>query len=246
MNPEASFEHFHSRLAAEGQHNLQRELSQHDTRLTQLSRAGETLTHDRLRHVSPDSLDVAREAVRQGIEWPDHASAVMPTKKDIFSPGLSPDDADKGFAEEILHGRRPGAQRRGYNNFPAIIGSPAYIPSEANPFMKKLSENPSAAIYGSKPYLVRAYLVAPEFMQALQQEVQTRGGSAGWGDALLRGAENPQAYPYDKALLRASRVAYGLLINLMRRDDCARQAEWLGLNSASASPIHDPHHELWT
>lgn len=223
-------------------------LSSHEEELTFFAEAGRQLTFDRLRLVAPEAAEGIEHSLPEDLEWPTDASSVEPGEEvfDVFSNEIEPKKADNLFAEEVRLGLVRGTNQRGYNNFTAIIGSKPHLPTEAAWFMEAFHENPAAAIYGTKPYLVRAHLLLPEFMGALQQEVSALGGQAEWNEAILLGDENPYKYPKAARLLRASRLSYGVLVNLMRRDDAVRHAKWLGLDGSSMRDIEDPRIELWT
>lgn len=215
--------------------------------LTRLAAPGHALTPERMSGQVPSAKRMVEYAVSRGIDWPTRDSAVpariSPRMHDYFIPDAA--QADAHFVYEAIRGRRGTTGARGFNNFSAILRSAPYKPESREDFQRVMQRNPSEALYGSKPYLLRAYLVAPEFMSSLQQTVAECGGSSEWHDALMRGGLEADIYPKDAALTRGSRLAYGLLANLMRTDDLARQSQWLGFKS-SAPAVSDPETELWT
>jgi hypothetical protein len=227
--------------------SLERALAQNETRLSVLAQPGHPLTADRLRGRIPLAAEIVAEAETTGIDWPTRETAVPlhleARSREFFVSNAT--KADAHFALEASHGRYAGRGIRGFNNFSAILRSQPYKPAGRQDFQRAMNADPSAALYGSKPYLLRAYLVAPEFMSALQAAVKNTGGSSEWNDAIVRGGLEPDEYPEDARLLRASRLAYGLLGNLMRTDDLRRQSEWLGFGSTQQL-INNFETELWT
>lgn len=227
--------------------SLERILERHEHQLANLVAPGHPLTPERMRGRVPEAAQLIAHATEAGIDWPTRESAVSPrlgsTIRQYFIPDAA--QADAHFVYEANHGRRGIGKYRGFNNFPAILRAVPYKPTGREDFQAAMHRNPSGALYGSKPYLLRAYLLAPEFMGSLQQAVDTCGGSSEWNDALMRGGLEADLYPEDAALVRGSRLAYGLLANLIRADDLQRQTEWLGLEGKTP-PITDPETELWT
>lgn len=214
--------------------------------LTWLATLGHPLTPERMTGHVPNAKNIVEHAVTNGIDWPTRGSTVTrisPKMRDYFVPDAAM--ADSHFVYEAIQGRRGTNGARGFNNFSAILRSAPYKPEGREDLQRAMQRNPSEALYGSKPYLLRAYLLAPEFMSSLQQAVAACGGSSEWHDALMRGGLESDIYPQDAALTRGSRLAYGLLTNLMRADDLKRQSEWLGFGTSS-QVITDPETELWT
>ena len=263
------------RIPQPEQLDLLAELLRHESLLDRFAEAGKPLTLGRLGEIAPDKLALAEEAVVEGVGWPDDESslALRPKFAEMFDGSLSASHADEMFGHEvfiqrmlihmndeqkknwldgqILRAHHDGIDltddqksellyQRGFNNFSLTLCSPPRVPDAS----ADLFDN--AVIHGSKPYLVRANKLMPEFINALQTEVEHVGGHAELSDALLRGYEFPEENPRDALLLRAARLTYGLLVNVMRSDDNARQAEWLGLEHKARPKINDSHTELWT
>ena len=255
--------------------DLLAELLRHESLLDQLAEAGKPLTLRRLSEIAPDKLALAEKAVAEGVGWPDDGStlALRPKFAELFDGSLNASHADEMFGHEvfvqrmlitmndeqkknwldgqIMRAHHDGIELtddqksellrlRGFNNFSLTLCSPPRVPDAS----ADLFDN--AVIHGSKPYLVRAHKLMPEFIDAVQAEVEQAGGYAALNDALLRGYEFPEENPRDALILRAARLTYGLLVNLMRSDDNARQAEWLGLEHKGRREINDSHTELWT
>lgn len=244
MNPPNVFEKGETPRSS----SLERALAQHEHEITLLAEPGKPLTPDRIALVAPRLLEVIDEAETENVGWPDETSMV-PVRPDTHLASYiaaSPVEADALFVSEVMAGEEITNGPRGYNNFPAILRSLPSRPAPGESMADFMGNNPSAALYGSKPYLWRAYMLNYDFMSALQEAVLHSGGSAGWGASVVRGSEHPEAFPHDAALLRASRLGYKLLANLMRDDDSQRQYEWLGIDDAAARPITDPEVELWT
>lgn len=227
--------------------SLEHILRRHEAVLTAMAQPNHPLTLERMRGRVPMAADIVTEATHTGIDWPTKDSAV-PSRLNVKSREYFLADAERSdthFTYEVVQGQRSRHSYHGFNNFPAILRSKPYKPQNRHDFQQAMSADPSGALYGSKPYLLRAYMVAPEFMGALQSSVKACGGSAEWGEAMIRGGLEPDEYPADAALLRSSRLAYGLLSNLMRSDDLQRQSQWLGFGTTQQA-ISDPHVELWT
>ena len=226
--------------------SLEKIIARDELLLTRLAAPGHPLTPERISGRVPNAKDIVEYADSSGIDWPTHDSTVSrirPKMRDYFVPDATL--ADSHFVYEAIRGRRGTPGARGFNNFSAILRSAPYKPEGREDFQRVMQKNPSEALYGSKPYLLRAYLLAPEFMSSLQKAVSECGGSSDWHEALMRGGLEADLYPQDAALTRGSRLAYGLLANLMRTDDIQRQSEWLGF-SGNAPLITDPETELWT
>lgn len=210
------------------------------------------LTRDRLRDINELFLEVVDEADHAGIGWPDETSAVAIPSEGIVTRLIATEQlqADWRFTAEIIAEESEVIDgtvgRVGFNNFPALLRSRPIRPQEGESIGDFMANNPSAALYGSKPYLWRAYMLKPDFMEALNAEVVRHGGPHGWNAALLRAAADPEHHPQDVALLRASRLAYVMITNLMRADDLERQYDWLGFESEHTPTITDPDVELWT
>ena len=226
---------------------LEQILRREEARLTVLAQPGHPLTPERLGSRVPGSRAILAEAAETGLEWPDRRTAV-PVHIGARSREYFVHDshkADSHFALEAMQGRNHGRGQRGFNNFSALLRSQPYKPHGREDFSKAMMADPAAALYGSKPYLLRAYLVAPEFMDSLRTTVKGLHGYSDWNETIIRGGMEPDEYPADAAVLRASRLAYGLLSNLMRTDDLRLQSEWLGFGSTQQL-ISDPEIELWT
>lgn len=227
--------------------SLEQIIYRDEPQLTRLATPGHPLTPERMSGRVPNAKNIVEYAVSSGIDWPNRGSTVpsriSPKMRGYFVPDAAL--ADSHFVYEAIRGRRGAKGARGFNNFSAILRSAPYKPEGREDLQRAMQRNPSDALYGSKPYLLRAYLLAPEFMSSLQQAVAECGGSSEWHEALMRGGLESDIYPQDAALTRGSRLAYGLLTNLMRTDDLKRQSEWFGFDRSSPA-ITDPELELWT
>jgi hypothetical protein len=223
--------------------SLEYVLRRHEDELTLLAEPGKPLTRERLSAIAPHLLEVVDTAEAEGIRWPDDETAVhiqsgahLATYVDVGS-----EEADQLFMFEVLAGLRD-KKKRGFNNLPVILSMLPRRPSEDENRTDYLRKKDS---YSIKPYLWRAHMLNPEFMEALQEAVAAKGGTASWSEAMFQGAVEAEDYPHDAALLRASRLGYKLLANLMRSDDRQRQDEWLGHYPVTKAVISDPEQELW-
>lgn len=209
------------------------------------------LTYSRLQELGYADIDVVREAIETNVNWPDELST-PPIPEDARLKdyrSVLPDRADELFAQEIVAEKNPLSTRlHGYNNFPALLRARPDRPQSGMSFMDLYHKSPTNAVYGTKPYLWRAYMLEPELMNALREQIidTDRIGMTDWRESLMRGASHPESYPEDSALLRASRLGYHMLINLMHIDDLGLQNEWVGKSFESAKLIVDPEKELWT
>ena len=232
--------------------SLERLLRRDEHELKSLAEPGRPLTRDRLRDINELLLEVADDADRVGIGWPDETSVISVANEGVVARLIATEQlqADWRFTAEILAEESEVIDdtvgRVGFNNFPALLRSRPVRPQEGETIGDFMASNPSEALYGSKPYLWRAHMLKPDFMEALNAEVVRHGGPHGWNAALLRAAADPEHHPQDVALLRASRLAYVMLANLMRVDDLERQYDWLGFESEHIPTITDPDVELWT
>lgn len=198
-------------------------------RLEELAQPGRPLTRERLIQVDPTLLAVADRVDAEGIGWP--------TEDAVFHDVL-PEDFD-----DFAFGRRLAEGGRAYNNFPALLSAIPSVPSEGEDIVSFMQRTKWYQ-YATKPYLVRAHMVEPEFMGALQRRMTEVGSAKDWQENLFRAVTEEHPDPEDQILLRASRLAYQLLINLMRADDLHVQAELLSMHTKQ--DITDAITELWT
>ena len=227
--------------------DLEQLLQQHEQLLTHLAQPDHPLTLSRLKGNVAFARTLVAEAEVEGIAWPTQDTAV-PSRLESRHREYFVADAERSdahFAYGVIEGQRARAGFEGFNNFPALLRSKPYKPEGVDDFRQVMALDPASALYGSKPYLLRAYMIAPEFMAALQESVEGRRGASKWSEAMIRGGLEPDIYPEDAVLLRSSRLAYGLLTNLIRTDDLQRQSEWIGFGKRQ-QVIDDTHHELWT
>lgn len=132
----------------------------------------------------------------------------------------------------------------GLNNFWAILHTKPYA------FDGEMPKALSHLTYSPLPALIRAWTAFPEFMSALKQELDEVGAQYKMGEVLTEQIEAEEL-----ELLRASRLAYGLMTRLVSRNDRDLQArlqdsmfpETDELTPRRRSkPITDPSIELWT
>lgn len=197
--------------------------------LSDMAQPGRPLTRDRLVHLNPELRDVADRMNTLGVGWPDDET--------VFHDVLPEDFDDYAF------GRRLADRGRAYNNFPAILTASPSLP-ETGESMIDYMNNTKLFQYASKPYLIRAHALQPEFMGSLQAIMEIRGSTDQWAESLYRAVTDEDPDPEDQILLRASRMSYQLLINLMRKDDLQIQARLLTMSMHRE--ITDPIEELWT
>jgi hypothetical protein len=215
--------------------------------LEALAQPGRVLTKERLAAIEAAAgeslLPAVEEAEAAGLRWPDEATGMGVVSGGHIERHAEDEDSDEEFARAVM-----AAGGRAFNNFSAHLQSLPVQPAEGQAPAELFAAHPSmmTVIYGSKPYLWRAHLLVPDFMTALQYEAAAaeQGGMATWQDRVIQGAVDPEQHPHDAALLRASRIAYVLLTNLMRTDDLKLQYEWLAMGEAPE--ITDPERELWT
>lgn len=227
---------------------LEEVLARNECLLTSLAEPGHPLTEQRLVKRLPEAPALIEQAKQEGLDWPTAETSVPvlvgARSRRYFD--TDPIHADSQFALEVMAGQTYEEEGRGFNNFPVILWSKPFRPEGVADFMQRMAVNPAQATYESKPYLLRAYELVPDFMGALQRSVASYGTLSKWNNALERGGIEPEDYPADAVLLRSSRLAYGLLMNLMRTDDLKRQADWCGLDGARAQLIENPETELRT
>jgi hypothetical protein len=197
--------------------------------LYEMAQPGRPLTRDRLMQLDPQLIEVADRMETEGIGWPDDET--------VFHDVL-PEDFD-----DFAFGRRLVERGRAYNNFPAILRAEPSTPNE-NENMVEFMNRTKFFQYASKPYLVRAHAIQPEFMGALQSLMDHQGSADDWAASLYDAVTHEYPDPDDRILLRASRIAYQLLINLMRSDDLQTQGRLLTMTARHE--ITDPIVELWT
>jgi hypothetical protein len=198
--------------------------------LSKLAQPGQPLTRERLSEINPAYLEVADVMERQGFSWPD---------SDVAFPGALPENFnDEMFGRRVLEKRGSG-----YNNYPAIISAEPALP-KADETTFEFMQRTRLYQYATKPYLIRAHTLMPEFMGELQATLQENYPMNEWVESLLRAVVDEHPDPEDALLLRASRLAYELLINLMCKDDLEIQGRLMKLSLQQE--ITDPIIELWT
>jgi len=226
--------------------SLERVLQRHEADLVEFAKPGQPLTLERLRVYLPEAEQLVRSAEEVGIAWPDIETSVQRTVKRTYFL-RDPEKADLNFAQEIYHRVVTGEKNRGFNNFPALLAQTPFRPDlEQGPAFWQGRELNGMG-YAIKPYLHRAYVIQPEFMLALQKSVrESEYLLEGWQNAVYEGAMDPGGDPRKAALARGSRLAYGMLANLMRKDDLQRASQWQGGDGDTVrGTITNPTAELY-
>jgi hypothetical protein len=192
-----------------------------------------------------DAEDISQKAHNLGVLWPGESTAVR--TENGFLNFLSGDDADTIFAQEALkffisHNNKDDT----FNNFPILIRSNVDLNEKvtngtlaADQQMLDFQSGIDA-IYARAPYLIRARILAPEFMSALQQEVSECVSPIMWSERIIEGLDEGSKH---KSLLTGSRIAYALLANVMRVDDLQIRQKRYG-RPVNAPYISDPIAEL--
>lgn len=219
------------------------------SRLELMAAPDRPLTVSRLEEIGHPRAYIAQDLSTSDLAWPDDLSSVPLAFPSRFSRLLTKTGraADEAFIEPILAAGK-GNWDRAFNNFPAILQCEPYRPTSRDTFMSLMGENVMKAAYASKPYLHRAWALEPELMSALQQEMTLLEGpvTVEWPRIMVEGVVSGRSlYPFQDAFLRSSRLAYGLLINLMRQDDSTRQRSWLPDYPGESGLVDDPERELW-
>jgi hypothetical protein len=198
--------------------------------LIELAQPGRPLTRERLHQIDP-KLEVTIDSMeRKGIGWPDDDT--------VFHDVLPEDFDDHAF------GRRLVESNMAYNNYPGILSAAPALPDDGENSFDFLNRT-RLYQYATKPYLIRAHELLPDFMGTLQRTIEQRQyPMEEWRASLQRAVLDEHPDPDDQLLLRASRLAYQLLINLMRKDDLQTQAHIMTMSSQR--DITDPVVELWT
>ncbi len=197
--------------------------------LNELAQPGRPLTKDRLQRIDPALLVAAESMEAKGVGWPDDNT--------VFHDVLPEDFDDKAF------GRRLFDAGSAYNNFPAILSAAPSLPEEGEDGLEFMNRT-RLYQYATKPYLIRAHELLPDFMGTLQRTMEQKYPMVEWVGSLQRAMLDEHPDPEDELLLRASRLAYQLLINLMRKDDLQIQAHLMTMTLHRE--IDDPVVELWT
>lgn len=200
-----------------------------NSHLEDLATPGRPLTIDRLLHIDPKLVPIADRIAETDISWP--------SDETVFHDVLPSDYDDYAFAFRLAEGS--GA----HNNFPKLLMTAPSYPEPGEHYIAFMHRTPMHH-YATKPYLARAYALQPEFMLALQSAMAKINSPQEWRQRLLDASENDDADPEDLVLLRASRLSYQLLINLMRSDDNKTQAKitTMSLHNTITNPVE----ELWT
>lgn len=147
------------------------------------------------------------------------------------------------FAKAVEASASSDKGLQGLNNFWAILHTRPYA------FDGKPPASTLHMAYAPMPALIRAWTVFPEFMDALQCELKETGTLYQMQDVLTE-----QIDAEETDLLRASRLAYGLLARLISKDDTETQSKLQDSMFPDAptrrikprfAPITDPSRELW-
>lgn len=232
-------------------------------RLKLLTASTSPLTIEKLARLDPAAADRAELLDMSGIGWPDaETAALRPEFASTFTPLLD-GDADLAFIVPILRAEQESAKEdqsdkhkpaqdddqgwaQGYNNFPILLKAKQWQASPAVLRERMAAGDMLGLTYGTKPYLERAYAVAPEFMQALQRSIEAVGGMDAWKHAVATGYVEYDEASDNANLLTASRIAFVLLARLMRSDDLQIQKRLLGFPDPTAPLIKNPANELAT
>ena len=185
--------------------------------------------------------DFESQQIARFVGWPSrHTWAGKPSVR--FGGGESGDIEffEKAVEESDFTDSRP----QGLNNFWAILHTRPYA-FDGEPPITGLQ-----LAYAPMPALIRAWTAFPEFMDALQRDLSEIGTMYQMEDTLTEQIETEEPH-----LLRASRLAYGLLTRLVCRDDRETQATLQDSMFSKSpptgprrhfAPITDPSVELWT
>ena len=182
-----------------------------------------------------DSKEVARL-----VGWPTrHTWAGKPSVR--FDSG---DVGDMEFFEKAVEKTEAkDGEFYGLNNFWAILHTRPYA------FDGKPPASTLQMAYAPMPALIRAWAAFPEFMEALQCDLSEVGVMYQMHDVLTEQIEEEEPH-----VLRASRLAYGLLSRLIRGDDPEMQSKLQDSMFPDApphrinrhfAPLTDPSRELW-
>lgn len=222
-----------ARLDPSGEHKPDRPLSLLETmanpHLEALATPGRPLTIDRLRHIDPELAEIGEAMSRTDINWPDDET--------VFHDVLPEDFDDRAFGEHLVR------DRAHYNNFPAILASEPSRPEEGEDMITYMFRT-KLFMYATKPYVARAHALQPEFMGAFQRMMAEKSSMKEWTNSIYMATTEEYPDPEDQIMLRASRLAYQLMINLMRKDDLQIQAAIL--TTKPQHEITDPVVELRT
>lgn len=225
----------HESLLADpdGEYDTPRELSLEaalaNPILTTLAQPGRPLTPERLIEIDPSLLVVSSNMDAQGIGWP--------SSDNVFHDVLPEDFDDTSFGLRIVN------EKYAYNNFPAILATYPNRPFKGEELLEFMNRTANYQ-YATKPYVARAHALQPDFMGALQSRMADMQSLSDWQASVFCAVNEDHPDPDDRILLRASRLAYQLLINLMRKDDLQIQSRLITLSMQQE--ITDPTKELWT
>lgn len=175
------------------------------------------------------------------VGWPSrHTWAGEPSVK--FNTGES---GDISFFTKTLEEQNGENQHLyGLNNFWAMLHTKPYA------FDGEMPKSVSQLTYSPLPALIRAWTIFPDFMSALREELNEIGVLYKMGEVFTERIEAEEL-----ELLRASRLAYGLMTRLVCRSDRDLQARLQDsmfpdkdelTPRRNQKPIIDPSVELWT
>ncbi len=210
----------------------------HGAMLEQFAAVGQPLTLERIVYIDSGLQQTAVD-LQSTHRLPTDDTAVVPSSGSEIRT-LIDEDPDTAFGVKLI-GHRPASEA--YNNFTLLLCvKPTSL--ESGETMADLFARCPYYPYATKPYLHRAYALCPEFMDALYDAVSGLGGYSKWSDSILQALADPDHYEEQMNILRGSRIAYVLFVNLMRIDDLQAQARLLG--GKTEAEIEDPVLELKT
>lgn len=222
-----------------GMDELQAILERDRDILEVLTASADPLTAERLMTIDPRFGSIAEDVRETELQWPDDSSSVV-ASADAQIRKFSGEEGNWEFIKPMF---KQGSSE--YNNFFLRIGTPHSYPSETilNDFLQK-ADDLTLLVYGTKVYVERAHRLLPDFMNELQKATAEVGAMQSWTEAMCLGHFDPDEYPDNRVLLDATRFAYVLLGQLMRKDDYKIQKALLRMPTEGSSEILDPDSEL--
>ena len=220
--------------------------------LETFARPGVPLTYERMLQdsfeFSPalDATSLSEQAHDLGVYWPGESTAVHTVEGLVYA--FAGKHADMMFAHEASKNlsKDKGARIDTFNNFPFLLSADVDLEETLENGVLQSGQQMADfdagtnKMYGRAPYLVRAHILASDFMQALKLEVEDCRGIEAWTQRVAEGIVNESCY---KPLLTGSRIAYVMMANLMRVDDLQIRQRRYG-RPVDAGYITDPVAEL--
>lgn len=205
-------------------------------KLESAARRNTALTLEALTEIDPNLVGPAQEIATSGLLWPDTDDPlVVPESSHLLK--VQGEEADTNFIWPLV------VAGAGLANFYNLIAAEPHTPTAMSHEQLLDSFDNHDIFYETKPCLVRAHAIFPEFMDALRGVALQAGTNERFYQRLIDGYIDPEPGVEQSSTLISARIAYSIMGRLMRPDDRYIQKTLLG-DAEPSTTIVDPAHEL--